>query len=76
MLGATCRPEHLNYFQVLLGERDEHQVLFEKLQEEASHMTSHPEVTSQLHDVTQRWDYVCNASDDRNQLLMKVRNLL
>ncbi len=37
-------------------------------------MTSHPEVTSQLHDVTQRWDHVCNASDDRNQLLLKVRD--
>ena len=57
---------------MLLGERDEHQALFEKLREEASHISDQPEVPDQMSTIQDRWDHVCAASDERNHDLQTV----
>lgn len=61
---------------MLLGERDEHQALFEKLQEEAVHISDQPEVQDQLATIQERWDHVCSASDERNHELKEVKKML
>ena len=56
----------------MLEERDEHQVLFEKLQEEAAYISDQPDVQDQLATIQERWDHVCTASDERTHELQEV----
>ncbi len=58
-----------------MGERDEQQAVFRRLQEEAAHIADQPEVPDQLTTLQERWDYVCTASDEINLELEKVQRL-
>ncbi len=60
--------------QVLLGERDEHQVLVDKLQEVARHISDQPDVQDQVTTIRERWDHMRVSSDERSHELQQVRN--
>ena len=63
-----------DHHQAFLGEQDEHQDLYERLINEASHLHEKPQVAEDLKNIQKRWGDMMTASEDRTHMLAKARN--
>ena len=77
-VGKTSNAEEAghqyDHHQAFLGEQDEHQDLYERLINEASHLHEKPQVAEDLKGIQKRWSDMMSASEDRTQLLTKARS--